>query len=218
MARTKKDSPLFNPELAAKKIGIPLEEWPGNCYGIATAFVKAGLIRNARAVYGHYYGPVHRQSMFWVPYSKAGWCRHGWIFAKSEGSIVDPTRWVFENVAPYIHVGRDSDEYDEGGSRLRAALLRPPPAYDEMLPKNVEPRPITLKMSKAAMDHVRSLFQGLIRKDGVMSQSQTFWLANLPVQMLKPHAASIMKALVKAKLSATIPIDNYRAVLGEDFE
>lgn len=40
--------------------------------------------------------------------SKAGFCRHGWVELE-DGCVLDPTRWVFEHVEPYIYVGDPSD-------------------------------------------------------------------------------------------------------------
>lgn len=207
----------LDPKAVAKQIKIAVTNWPGNCYAIALAMVNAGVVpKGARAVYGHYLGKVAKKSMFYAR-SHVGFCRHGWVLLK-DGTVVDPTRWVFECSDPYIFIGR-SDEYDEGGNSLRAALVRPPPAFDDipegMDPKHYVKREVKLRFTKAAEEHVANLFQGLLREDCVVSNIQLFWIANLPLQMLQPHAKAIYTALVKAGRDGAIPIDNRRAILGD---
>jgi len=87
-----------------EKVAGPVEDWPGNCYAIACAIVKAGLV-DGEAVYGHWTGDVHPKSMF---YSRSGFCHHGWI-RLPDGCVLDATRWVFENAKPYIYVGDPED-------------------------------------------------------------------------------------------------------------
>lgn len=89
-----------------EKVAGPVKNWPGNCYAIACAIAKAGLV-DGEAVYGHWIGTVHPKSMFYSR-SRAGFCRHGWV-QLSDGRVLDATRWVFENVAPYIYVGDPED-------------------------------------------------------------------------------------------------------------
>ena len=48
-----------------KEWGAPVEEWEGNCYGLACAAAK--LIKGAVPIYGHYQGEVHPSSMFHGP-------------------------------------------------------------------------------------------------------------------------------------------------------
>lgn len=78
------------------------EKWRGQCYGVALALIESKLV-SGRAVYGHYYGPISPTSK---PFgSRAGTsfpAHHGWIVTE-DGHIIDPTRWVFEDRAPYIY-------------------------------------------------------------------------------------------------------------------
>jgi len=90
-------------------IGIPADDWKGNCHAIACEVVKAGLVEG-EAVYGHWRGPVAKTSMFYRENSGLGICRHGWV-ETADGFILDPTRWVFEDTEPYIFIG--DPEYDE---------------------------------------------------------------------------------------------------------
>lgn len=89
-----------------EKVAGPVENWPGNCYAIACAVAKAKLV-DGEAVYGHWTGDVHPKSMFYAR-SRAGFCRHGWV-QLSDGRVFDATRWVFENVPPYIYIGDPED-------------------------------------------------------------------------------------------------------------
>jgi len=46
---------------AAKKIGIPTKHWPGNCFGIVTAFLEHELVEGKQQ-YGHYHGFISPKS------------------------------------------------------------------------------------------------------------------------------------------------------------
>ncbi|TAL42437.1 MAG: hypothetical protein EPN91_08640 [Salinibacterium sp.] len=89
---------------AAKRIQWPLSTWPGNCFGVASKLVKDKVIKGT-AVYGHWLGPVARTCKMF--YGKPI-INHGWILQK-DGTVVDPTRYVFEGVQPYIWEGKQSD-------------------------------------------------------------------------------------------------------------
>jgi len=94
----------FKIEDVAKAIGIPVKEWKGNCYAISCAIVKNKIVKG-NAVYGHWTGPVNRNSMFYQT-SQVGFVRHGWILMPDNETVVDPTRWVFEDADPYIFMGK----------------------------------------------------------------------------------------------------------------
>lgn len=91
-------------EEAAKRIQWPLSKWPGNCYTIASMLVDHKVIKGT-AVYGHWLGSVARGSMF---FGKPI-IQHGWIL-QEDGTVVDPTRFVFENAKPYIWTGREDEQ------------------------------------------------------------------------------------------------------------
>lgn len=100
---------------AEKAMDWPVDRWAGQCYGVACQMVEAGLVEG-RAVYGYYTGPIAEGTLFdrGVPFT-----HHGWIEVK-EGSrryIVDPTRWVFEGVAPYVHIFEvcECDDFQDEG-------------------------------------------------------------------------------------------------------
>lgn len=109
--RKKSAAPRRLPTLAEceKAIGEKAQAWVARCYEISCAIVKAGLV-DGDAVYGHWIGPVSPKSHFararglpFVP--------HGWILLK-DGRVLDPTRWVFENVEPYLYVGAPPNDWD----------------------------------------------------------------------------------------------------------
>lgn len=96
-------------------IGLTTEEWKGNCYAVAVACVDAGVVEG-EAEYGIWEGPIAPGSFF----EGRPLARHGWV-RLPDGQIWDPTRWVFENVEPYIYVGSD-EFYDFGATRLRRSV------------------------------------------------------------------------------------------------
>ena len=190
---------------AEAALGEPAARWEMRCYEIASRLVHARAVEG-KAVYGHWRGPVHPAA----PFTSVVVVRHGWINLP-DGRICDPTRWVFEQVRPYIYTG-PNDHYDEGGDVLRRLVERPAPernylnpaerTYDLRLPDDVE---WWLPGSSAAKG------LRLPRK----SWEQCHWLATLSRATLGEHAPFVYTALIEAGLAALIPLDNLRAVLPE---
>jgi hypothetical protein len=193
----------------AKKIGIPLNEWAGNCYGIVTAMIEQGIMEG-ESVYGHYHGPIDSESLF----KNRIWTQHGWIIQK-DGTIVDPTRWVFENGAPYIYrngPGEKNDrEYDRGGNRIRNEFRRPMPQFS----KKLKPLPKSKKL-KFDTPETEAWVRNVLDEPPSWTYEQLHWLATMDPKDLGPSAEPVYSALVGAGLGALIPIDNRRMILGEN--
>ena len=146
-AALKEKPGLLDVSRIAERIGMDFSDWPGNCYAVACQMLKCKMVKG-RPAYGNYHGPVAPSSMF---FGKKV-VRHGWI-ERADGMIVDPTRWVFEGVEPYIYEGLPSMEYDEGANLLRARFARPAPIFDPnkqmvSVPKG-EARELTLRADAA---------------------------------------------------------------------
>lgn len=106
--REKKPRALPTLEQCEKAIGEKAEAWVARCYEISCAIVAAGLV-DGEAVYGHWLGDVAPGSHF-ADRGRMAFIQHGWILLK-DGRVLDPTRWVFENVAPYLYVGEEPDHW-----------------------------------------------------------------------------------------------------------
>ncbi|WP_217648976.1 hypothetical protein, partial [Paracidovorax wautersii] len=145
-------------------------------------------------------GAVDESSIF---YGKSV-VRHGWIEC-DDGSLVDPTRWVFEGAEPYIYFGRPSREYDEGANRLRACFARPAPIFDPLKTMVVIPGRVESEVfaSLLGMDVVRS----------EINVEQAFWIGNLTLDALGVYANMVYQALEKMGLKVFVPIDNYMKVV-----
>lgn len=197
--------------IAAAAIEVPIATWPGQCYGIASAIRDAGLVEGALR-YGHWLGPVSEQCPIarWYKAHKAGvpFQRHGWI-EKPDGTIFDPTRWVFEGKAPYLYDG-PNDHYDVGGNEWRAAMAGPCPDYSSSEPRS------SLQIWKQSPDAERFVKGTLLGGSPGITQKQAFWVANLPPQAFEGHVRHVYLAYVDAHEQAAIPIDNFHMVLGED--
>ena len=153
--------------------------------------------------HGHFLGHVEKDSMF----GNKGVVRHGWV-ELADGTVCDPTRWVFENAAPYIFFG-PADEYDIGGDRLREAFLQPCPEYDE---DGFENDPFNQNPIEP------DLFEFLCEQAGngaPFSKAQVFWFSNMPMSMLGIMAKPLFEHLVEAGHGVFIPTDNYHLILGE---
>lgn len=176
----------------------PAKVWAGNCYGVADALVKAGLIEGT-AVYGHYLGPVHSESMFYG----IGLIHHGWIMTPGH-YIIDPTRWEFFQCPPYLFVGDPGhSHYDEGGQQWRIKLMVPPPSYesgkDSRIHEHLPPGAIKALAS-------------LVGNGPPWSIAQTMWLGCRPLDHLGIWAGELYSALENESLGAFIPIDNVKRV------
>lgn len=193
---------LWTPENAAAVIEWPLEQWHGNCFGVASALVEAG-VQEGKAVYGHYHGPV-AETGYWAEHAGRLFQNHGWI--RDGRVIIDPTRWSFLDEEPFIHVTTvEDEEYDEGGQKIREAFERPAPKYVAEEPLHELELP----------DETRTVFLHWLGNAPDFRRSGVFWLANLSVNRLGEHAKPLFKALVLADLEALIPWDNRVLVLGE---
>jgi hypothetical protein len=106
----------LTPEQIGKLIGIKVKDWPGNCYSVAVNIVESGLVEG-RPEYGIWQGEIAPGSYF----DDRPIARHGWV-RLPDGQVLDPTRWVFEGVDPYIYIG-SGDDYDFGAADLRARVL-----------------------------------------------------------------------------------------------
>jgi hypothetical protein len=182
-------------EAVATEIGVPVSEWPGNCYAIASLMVDKGYGGALR--YGHWLGPVSEGSMF---YGRVI-VRHGWIEAGD--IVIDPTRWVFENNPPYIWCDHDIyGYYDAAGDSLRQALERPAPLFDPTAKR------VKLDIEGEVADFVYSAIRG-----ETVTIDHVYWLANLSLKTLGDFAVPVYLALKHAGYRAAIPIDNYRLIL-----
>lgn len=202
----KKDDPRADPELlekALKKITIPVRKWKGQCYGLALEFLKHKLIKGVPR-YGHWTGPVEHGSMFYNTFMRMGWCHHGWVELPNK-HVCDPTRWVFEDVEPYIFVGPDREQYyDVGGNKHRAANIRPVPVFDAFHKIIQNPK------NKEVDLFVRSFLNNPTTE---ITFQQGFWIANLPPSMLEPFTKQVYNWIDKIKHPAWIPVDNRRLIL-----
>ena len=203
----------YDPEVLriGRALKWPPEQWKGQCYGVAKKMVDAGLAPGGTAVYGHYTGPIAPTSLF-ADRRALGFCQHGWILMVADGSVVDPTRWVFEDVEPYIYRGK-ADYYDEGGNGIRASFAGPPPSFDDRDVSRATYR-VTGKMLSgpawSLMEDLLRLLDDVDREREIdeVSQEQLFWLANVAYDTLQPHTAEIYKMLEKLRLGPFIPVDN----------
>lgn len=198
-----------------KAIGSRTQLWVGSCYAVAEAIIEAGLIKG-RPQYGFYFGPVSPQSLLYTECRSL--YRHGWILCEDADLIVDPTRWVFEAVDPYLFVTTaDDSHYDYGMNRFRAASLRPPP---DPLP-NAQGEIDWVELKPGSAD-VRNLICGIFGVQAGagepvrLAQNQLVYLGSYPMHILEPHAREVYELLIENDAKACIPLDNRRAVLSAE--
>lgn len=192
----------LNTDSMAQAIGIPTSEWPGNCHAVAGLIIETGQI-DGILTRGHYYGPIHQDSKFFgrpiVP--------HSWI-TDFKGMVIDPLRWEFEQVPPYIYTGSyQHNEYDAGGNFARESAAFTPPKAD-FNDKEVH-------ILQADISTTNYIHKDLLKRPGngfVFSFGDLMWVANLPLCYLGDSAADIYKALRDSGHGSLIPIDNLNMV------
>ena len=196
----------------AKKIDVPVEQWKGKCFQVAYTIVRKKVIDDdCRAVYGHYLGKISKKSMFsdriGMPF-----VGHGWILLSND-DIIDPTRWVFENVEPYMAYINFYDniarEYDEGGNEWKKAIAQCAPRYDD------SEQCFPLVLDEGTEAYVRELLIDAREEYKDVALNQMFWLANLSLNTLGVFAEAVYTWIGNMGLDATIPIDNRLKILGE---
>ncbi len=206
--KTSRKKPTKIPLLSAciKAVG-PTENWKGNCYAVSCQIVDNGLVKGD-AVYGHWLGPVDPKSYFAAHGLGAPFVRHGWILLE-DGRILDPTRWVFEAVTPYLFIGPgDAKEYDEGGNKIRTLMRRPLPAYR---PESKRYKITAEVLPSKPWTFVEKLLQiPPVQPEGTLTIDQLFWLGNLSPDELAPHTWAIYQMYEKIGRAVLIPIDNFR--------
>lgn len=201
----------------------PTDGWKGNCYAIAKKAVDEKLIPGT-AVYGMWHGPIAKGSYFEERGQRVPFVQHGWILLPEgdpSGVICDPTRWVFENVRPYIYLG-PSDHYDEGANELRRH--EPPPEFDAL---DGSTQTVVFRsevLGSAAWTFVEKLlhldqYMPEPAEDsedeyeiGTVSVEMLFWIANRPPDVLGQHTAEIYRAIDKLGYGAAIPFDNRKMI------
>ena len=210
-------APWRAPTLAEAEgaIGEKADRWVARCFELATKFVRQGLApKGAVAVYGHWRGPIAPGSHFdhgtGLPF-----VQHGWVLCP-DGSVVDPTRWVFEGVAPYVYVG-PSDHYDEGGNEWREASEGEAPGFDPdedviEITKAVMPSADVWNFVEKLLNLREDAFEVDGYEPGTVTLPQLHWLAHRSPGALGPHALAVYKAICKLGHRALIPIDNLRRV------
>lgn len=186
--------PTLDPQAVAQQIGIPLKNWRGNCFAVARAMERAGLVRG-QAVYGLWLGRVARGSIFYGNPI----VQHGWV-KEPDGTVTDPTRYEFEQVQPYIYVGPAEGLYDEGGNTLLQGFETPCPVFD------AGQRVVHLELPAAA----QVWLAGHTHTTSLVTVDQAFWLGNLSLMTLGDHAEAVYWALIAAGYGEAIPLDNRR--------
>jgi hypothetical protein len=170
-----------------------------NCFEVSTRLAEIlnqeGI--KARSVYGFYHGTcVGKFAPFY---------RHGWTVVNDK-EVWDSTRWVFEGAAPYLFKGKlaDHPEYDEG-MRLVKNMNRSP--FPKSIPSPDADNPtLSFKWTKKTHFFLQNLFDGYSPKE--LSKRQAMWLANYDFLALGDYIDEIYQALISAKLSSFIPMDN----------
>lgn len=174
-----------------KTIGLPSDRWHGKCT-LVSAYAQK--LVGGHDVYGDYLGPVDPDG-YWG--SRRNFPNHhGWVLL-NDGRILDPTRWSFEGADPYIYLGHNKKDYDEGSNRMRANLLGPCPA-----PKG---ETANLKFAFGA----ETFFEKLTGTPAdELTVNQVHWVANIPYEHLDFAVYPVYQTIVDNKMSAYIPIDN----------
>lgn len=177
-------------ERLEKESGLFAGDWHGRCTTLAH---HAAKLVGGHEVYGAYHGPVDACG-YW---KDRLFQRHGWVLL-DDGRILDPTRWSFENVDPYIYVG-DAADYDEGAQDVRKMFRSACP--------DTHGREIKFSIPHEAAVAIEMLTGMPLEK---ITFDQIFWVANTPYDELVESGSvgAVYDLLIQNKLAALVPIDN----------
>lgn len=201
----------------SKEIGIPLEQWPGNCHGIAEAVLRRVPVEGMRLVRGFFNGFISRNSV----YKGGGVQQHSWL-ELADGRILDPTRWAMTNPGkPAIYIGYN-DHYDEAGLMMRAQH-RPAMSFSMMMSQGKGNSPsghVLKKIRKMDALQVRDLFDAgnLTPPAGepqLRDADRLYGRIYDPVEHFD-QPEDFFSGLQAAGLKAIIPIDTATRVLSPE--
>ena len=200
----------FDPEIIASEIDIPLEVWPGNCFGIAEAILRKMPVRGMRMARGHYTGRISRDSVY--PGDVA---QHSWLVLE-DGRILDPTRWAMESPkTPRIYLG-DAEDYDEGGMVLktRSRAYARAHSFTSFRAQNGPEAHVmkVLKTSPHARELVLATGGGLSEIASERNVDRVMNAINDPVEHLR-DPIRVYQAIVDAGLGAMLQFDQRQRVL-----
>jgi hypothetical protein len=199
----------FNTVEVASTIEIPLAIWPGKCYQVAAGMLREKIVVG-RLAYGHYLGDISPKSTF-RKRRGLGWCHHAWIWA-ADGSVVDPTRWVFEKRRPYVFQGDRYEDgkliYDEGGTQL-AELVHRIKGPGKTMNQSFS----TKGLESIAWALAPAMGREVLPKR--IDKSWLIWFANLPPHCLIEDAVAceFYAWLKKKRMLAFVPYD-FRIMTG----
>jgi hypothetical protein len=200
----------------ADAIASPVTHWPGNCYAVALAAVRSGLLPGAVVRYGLYLGPVAPAALRHGFSAEKPMQRHGWV-ELVDGRIYDPTWWVFQAAeVPYVRIvlpGGPSDEYDAGSNTLHWVTIAergyPQPGRGE--------EHVPFPVSDAAFRAMRRVvwgLGGLYAESAGLTVRQLHFFANCPPQWFGLDGAREIYGLLEAAGHGTlVPEDHWRDVM-----
>lgn len=180
-------------EALEQSVGERAFMWHGRCTFIAHHACK---FIGGHEIYGSYLGHVDKDGYWGSRRTLPN--NHGWVLL-DDGRVLDPTRWSFENVEPYIYIGSGKD-YDEGGNQMRAAFREPCPNVKDGRPANMK----EVFASAPLFEHLTGT------PFDEMTREQAVWVANSPYDELDFAVASVYETLIANHMTAFIPIDNLR--------
>jgi len=162
-----------------------------------------------RFAYGHYRGRISARSIF-KDRRGLGFTHHAWIIL-ADGTVCDPTRWVFTKSVPAIHFGPAAEDgniiYDEGGQILVALMA------EAKRPERPEGQRVRFDGIKSPLrPHICDLLD-VARIGQSIRMNQLFWLCNLPPSWFGPHVLEFYGWVQKRGFLAFVPID-FRYVTG----
>lgn len=170
-------------QLIADKIGMPVEDWRGNCHVVAGRFLDHGIV-HGRIRRGLWCGYIHPLGFFGTRWASE-FTGHTWIL-KDDGEVCDPTRWVFEGCDPYIHTGPEDADYDYAGDRLRQLICRDfPEAGDDERSIRLPEGPLRDMIAVASGHRVGA--------GDMVTRHQAIWICNLPLAVFHQYPVEALQ-------------------------
>lgn len=193
----------LEPEKLAEMIDIPLDKWPGNCHGVASAVLKLVPVKGMKLCRGHWHGYISKNSV----YRSQGIQQHSWLELE-DGRILDPTRWAMEEPdSPSIYLGIN-DCYDEYGAMLKQKSYYPSLGKVEY--------PFISNIKSMNVEQFKTVFP-----DSIMPKTDDGWYyltENLHSRLKEPpehhqNCRDLYQVLQDIGMKAFIQIDMWNSVM-----
>lgn len=196
-----------------KNVFGDINKWAKNCYAVSMAiypFIKEQLsycdkVKKVEVVYGKWLWYTSENSVF-----ECGVSNHWWLEITYDKKVIviDPTRWVFEDIEPYIYINIKTDEYDRAWQEFQIMMRQ---NKTNKIPEEI-PDDDIIDISFWKDIDIFIYEKVLENKHSNFTKRNLLYIANTPIKYLWWYEKTIMNTLIDNWFRAFIPVDTYELV------